>query len=253
MDQQHEAVDKVLLGASSAPTGETTTEATVPVVGDTEILPTNYVLVPRKASKAVHIPILNWSTEDIIANTQESTGRTPFPEVYLSFPEYLQSEFEVDEECDSSGSEWLGQPDDFWESEDEIDFGDGSIDNECREEDQPFEEWCHSDESYRVYTLRDKGLTELYDEGNWGSENVKLRGVPISFLGPKPGANLPKCHYLPTPFRTFNLFWGPSILWEICVETNRYAARCNSGMLYSIQHSPWPAARGCCEATQGST
>ena len=72
--------------------------------------------------------------------------------------------------------------------------------------------------------MSDKGLTELYDEGNWGSENKKLRGVPILFLGPELGANLLECHYLPTLFRTFNLFWDPSIIWEICVETNRYAA-----------------------------
>ena len=69
MDQQYEAVNEVLLGASSTPARKTTTESTVHVVGDTEILPINYIPVPCKANKAAYISILNWNTEDIIANT----------------------------------------------------------------------------------------------------------------------------------------------------------------------------------------
>ena len=64
---------------------------------------------------------------------------------------------------------------------------------------------------------------DFYDETNWCSDDVKLRGTRDCFLGPKPGPNPPESEFLPTPYRLFMLFWAPNIHERICNETNRYS------------------------------
>jgi hypothetical protein len=100
----------------------------------------------------------------------------------------------------------LEQPNDFWKNEDELDFSKVDNKGESKEESQPFEEWCESEELYRVQPLSDKEFVELYNKSNWGSENVRLRNIPVPFWRPTPRANLPESEFLPMLVRIFSMF-----------------------------------------------
>lgn len=219
-----EYMEEDVVQPESESDGEGGTEAPV-VVGDTEALEMHYVPIP---TGHVHTPVwgiqMGSRQQSAVIGTQES--RTPFPEVFTILPSYFESDVEEGSSgSDNSGSEWLGQPTDFLETDDEEDIGidECTLESEPVDCSQPFEQWSQNDESYGVEPLSPQQFLDFYDESNWCSDDVKLRGTRDCFLGPKPGPNLPESEFLPTPYRLFMLFWAPDILEHICNETNRYS------------------------------
>ena len=182
----------------------------------------------------------------------------------ISFPSYLLFDSVVKESPDSSCDEWIGGGEEDWARYDEcisedddcvsvtnldgeddpptvhdgpVDpFGDGvDANGECTADiemdinDEDYEEWSQSSESFKAMPLEDAEFERYYHQSNWTSEHITLLGDRNNFTGPSPGYVPPKSGPIPySPIGFFDLFWPPSFLHEICVETNRYAGqRCN--------------------------
>jgi hypothetical protein len=153
--------------------------------------------------------------DDVVAGTQESTGRTPFPEVYHSFPNYLDVDSEGSHGTNSSGFEWLGDPFDFVESDVEtVDLGEPES-----EHDLGSDEGMASSSS-GICPLIDQEFAAFYADHRWGSDSLRLDADTTKFTGCVLGAKTPDTEYINTPFRLFSLYWHEAVLSKICEETN---------------------------------
>jgi hypothetical protein len=156
--------------------------------------------------------------DDVVAGTQESTGRTPFPEVYHSFPNYLDVDSEGSHGTNSSGFEWLGDPFDFVESDVEtVDLGEPES-----EHDLGSDEGMASSSS-GICPLIDQEFAAFYADHRWGSDSLRLDADTTKFTGCVLGAKTPDTEYINTPIRLFSLYWHEAVLSKICEEMNRYA------------------------------
>jgi hypothetical protein len=177
------------------------------------------------------------SDEDATRGTQESTCRTPFPQVTItSLPAYISEhcrETLSDSGDGSTGEEWVAEPHDLDISDDGsdvelVDDGPPFFDHEVHPEvtariNGEFDQWATSEASYKPVSLDLAGLQNYYQPSMWNSTSVRLLGSRNNFSGPTPGYAGAVPIDLPNPTLYWNMYWDDTTLDRIAQETNRYA------------------------------